>query len=121
LTLQLVAFAVALNASANISLIAFPICGFLTSVMYGSVFSLGMNSLKNHHGSASGIFCTGIICGAVVPLAVGLIGNTTSLHTGMCFVFVTILYLLYISITAKPFVDNKTVKFSELFSKDKTA
>ena len=43
LILQFVALAIALTASANVSLIAFPICGFLTSVMYGSVFSLGMN------------------------------------------------------------------------------
>ena len=54
-------------------------------------------------------------------MIVGLIGNITSLRVGMCFVFVTILYLLYISITAKPFIDNKTVKFSELFSRNKIA
>jgi fucose permease len=117
LILQLVALSTALFGSANISLISFPICGFLTSVMYGSIFSLGMNSLKSHHGSVSGIFCTGIIGGAIVPLVVGALGGYTSLRFGMCFVYLTILFMLYIAMTAKPFVDNKTVKLSKLFKK----
>jgi fucose permease len=121
LILQLIALSCALFGPAKVSLISFPICGFLTSVMYGSVFSLGMNSLKSHHGSVSGIFCTGIIGGAIVPLLVGAIGDFTSLRFGMCFVYLTILFMLYISLTAKPIVNNKTVKLSELFKRSDTA
>jgi len=117
LVLQLVALSCALFGPAKVSLISFPICGFLTSVMYGSVFSLGMNSLKTHHGSFSGILCTGIIGGAIVPLLVGMLGSLTSLRVGMCLVYLTILYMLYIAMTAKPFVNNKTVKLSEFFKK----
>ena len=117
LILQLVAFSCALFGPAKLSLISFPVCGFLTSVMYGSIFSLGMNSLKTHHGSFSGILCTGIIGGAVIPLLVGTLGGITSLRVGMCLVYLTILYMLFIAVTAKPLVDNKTVKLSELFKK----
>jgi fucose permease len=117
LVLQLIALSCALFGPARVSLISFPVCGFLTSVMYGSIFSLGMNSLKTHHGSVSGIFCTGIIGGAIVPLLVGAFGNITSLRFGMCLVYLTILYMLYIALSAKPIVDNKTVKLSELFKK----
>ena len=117
LILQLVALSCALFGGAHVSLISFPICGFLTSVMYGSIFSLGMNSLKSHHGSFSGILCTGIIGGAIVPLLVGALGSVTSLRLGMCLVYLTILFMLYIALTAKPIVDNKTVKLSELFKK----
>ena len=117
LIMQIIALCVALFGSSHVSLVSFPICGFLTSVMYGSVFSLGMNSLKTHHGSVSGIFCTGIIGGAVVPLLVGTLGNITNLRLGMCLVFITILYMLYLAITAKPLVNNKTIKLSEVFKK----
>ena len=112
---QFIALSAALFGPAQIALIAFPVTGFLTSVMYGSVFSLGMNSLKTHHGSVSGIFCTGIIGGAVVPLFVGLLGEYSGLRIGMCFVYFTILYMMYIALTAKPLVNNKTIKISELF------
>ena len=121
LILQLIAFSCALFGPAKMSLVSFPICGFLTSVMYGSIFSLGMNSLKSHHGSVSGIFCTGIIGGAVVPLLVGTIGNFTSLRIGMCFVYLTILFMLYIALTAKPLVNNKTISLTKLFKKSNVA
>jgi len=117
LFLQLIALSCALFGSAKVSLISFPVCGFLTSVMYGSIFSLGMNSLKTHHGSFSGILCTGVIGGAIVPLLVGALGGVTSLRYGMCLVYLTILYMLYIALSAKPIVDNKTVKLSELLKK----
>ena len=118
LILQLIALSCALFAPANLSLLAFPVTGFLTSVMYGSIFSLGMNSLKAHHGSVSGIFCTGVIGGAVVPLLVGAIGNYISLRAGLCTVYLTILFMLYIALTAKPMIDNKTVRLRDLFKKE---
>jgi hypothetical protein len=37
--------------------------------MYPIIFSLALNSVKEHHGSFSGILCTGIIGGAIVPLS----------------------------------------------------
>jgi fucose permease len=85
--------------------------------MYGSVFSLGMNSLKTNHGTVSGILCTGIIGGAIVPMLVGVLGNITNLRFGMCLVYATIIFMLYISLTAKPLVNNKTIKLNELFRK----
>ncbi|MFC4892143.1 sugar MFS transporter [Pseudofrancisella aestuarii] len=117
LTLQLISLGLALFGSATFALVFFPICGFLTSVMYGGVFSLGMNSLKSHHGTISGIFCTGIIGGAIVPLVVGSMGDIFGLRIGICFVYLTIIFLLYVVITAKPLVNNKTVKLKELFNK----
>ncbi|MED7788726.1 sugar MFS transporter [Francisella sp. 19X1-34] len=117
LTLQLISLSLALFGSADISLIFFPVCGFLTSIMYGGLFSLGMNSLKSHHGTISGIFCTGIIGGAIVPLIVGNIGDLSGLRVGMCFVYFTIIFMLYVAIIANPLVDNKTIKLKELLSR----
>lgn len=120
LILQLIALSAALFGPAKVSLVSFPVCGFLSSVMYGSVFSLGMNSLESHHGSVSGIFCTGIIGGAIVPSLVGALGDITSLRSGMYLVYITIFFMLYVASTAKPIVNNKTIKLSELFKKSET-
>ncbi|MCP4181369.1 MAG: sugar MFS transporter [bacterium] len=119
LILQLISLSFALFGPAYVSLVSFTICGFLTSLMYGSVFSLGLNSLDKHHGSFSGIMCTGIIGGAVMPFLIGLLGDVTSLRTGMFLIYLTILFMLYIAITAKPLVNNKTVKLRDLFKKEK--
>jgi MFS transporter, FHS family, L-fucose permease len=50
-----------LFGSADVSLIAFPACGFFLSVMYPGVYSLGLNSVSKHHGSVAGILCTAIM------------------------------------------------------------
>ena len=87
----------------------FIMVGFFASVMWSIVFSLGLNSVKDNHGAFSGILCSGIIGGAIVPLIVGNLGDAFGLKTGMSFVFITLTYLLSITFWAKPLIRNKTI------------
>jgi len=105
---------VALWGSAAVSANAFRMVGFFLSVMWSIVFSLALNSLAEHHGTFSGILCTGIIGGAVVPLVVGQLGNAFGLRAGMHVVFLTLAYLLSIGFWAKPLINNATVSLREL-------
>ena len=111
----MVALTVALFGSAAVSYGAFMMVGFFLSVMWSVIFSLALNSVARHHGSFSGILCTGIIGGAIVSLLVGWIGDRYGLRTGMMLVYLTIGYILLIGLRAKPLVDNATVSLSELF------
>jgi fucose permease len=90
--------------------------GFFASVMWSVVFSLALNSLKNNHGAFSGILCSGIIGGAVVPLIVGVLGDAFGLRIGMSFVFLTLSYILSLSFWANPLVKNKTIRFKSEIS-----
>ncbi|MFO7447166.1 MAG: sugar MFS transporter [Ignavibacteriaceae bacterium] len=101
--------AVALFAEGNVSLYFFPATGFFLSVMWSIVFSLGLNSLDKHHGSLSGILCTGIIGGAIVPLIIGSLADLVGLRFGMIFIFVTLGYILSISFWANPLIKNETI------------
>ncbi|MCY1723166.1 sugar MFS transporter [Prolixibacteraceae bacterium Z1-6] len=83
--------------------------GFFASVMWSVIFSLALNSLKDNHGAFSGILCSGIIGGAIVPLIVGVLGDAIGLRAGMMFVFITLGYILSISFWAKPLIKNKTI------------
>lgn len=107
--LTFVALLTALHGSLSVALIAFPCIGFFISVMWSVIFSLGMNSMSEHHGSVSGVLCSGIVGGAVVPLIVGGIGELISLKVGMYFLFVTLAYVFSIGFWAKPLVSNKTI------------
>jgi len=110
----MVSLAVALWGSATVSANAFRLVGFCLSVMWSIVFSLALNSLAEHHGTFSGILCTGIIGGAVVPMLVGQLGNVFGLRTGMHLVFLTLGYILAVGFWAKPLVNNATMSFREL-------
>jgi fucose permease len=89
--------------------------GFFLSVMWSVVFSLALNSVPRHHGSFSGILCTGIVGGAIVSLLVGWLGDRYGLRTGMMLVYLTLGYILVIGLRAKPLVDNATMSVGELF------
>ncbi len=102
-----------LNASPEWSVKAFPWIGFFISVMWSIIFSLGLNSVKHHHGALSGILCTGIAGGAVMPLVVGWIGDIFELKAGLYFLLIPLLYILSIGFWARPLVTNKTIQRME--------
>jgi fucose permease len=87
----------------------FPLMGFAASVMWPVIFSLALNSLESHHGSFSGILCTGIIGGALVPLFVGRLGDLFGLRQGMFVLYLTLGYILSIGLWARPLIANETI------------
>lgn len=100
-----------------VAIVAFPLVGFFASVMWSIIFSLALNSVAKHHGTFSGILCTGIAGGAVVPLVVGGIAELVGLKVAMLFLLITLGYILSIGVWAKPLVTNATVKsFKDLFN-----
>jgi fucose permease len=106
----IIALVAALFGQASVSIYAFPITGFFLSVMWSVVFSLALNSVPSHHGSFSGILCTAILGGAVVPLLIGGLGEIVGLKFSMLMLFATLGYIFSIGIWAKPLVTNKTFK-----------
>ncbi|AYB32629.1 MFS transporter [Chryseolinea soli] len=102
----------------RIALVALPLTGFFLSIMWSIVFSLGMNSLPKHHGTLSGILCTGIVGGAVMPLIIGGLAESVGLRFAMLVLCMTLGYILSIGIGARPLVTNARVKrWRDLFSK----
>ena len=104
----------ALFLERDVSLYLFPATGFFLSVVWSIVFSLALNSVDKHHGSFSGILCTGIIGGAIVPLIIGFLSDIIGLRFGMLFLFITLGYIFSIGFWAKPLINNETI-----FSKNK--
>ncbi len=109
----IITLSIALFGSAMMSLYAFPLVGFFASVMWSIIFSLALNSVEKHHGSFSGILCTAIIGGAVVPLIVGMLGDLFGLRFGMIFLYLTLGYILSIGFWAKPLIVNVTFRIKK--------
>ena len=112
----LVLLGMALYGPANVALLAFPTLGFFLSVMYSIVFSTALNSVTRNHGAFSGILCTGILGGAIVPLFVGVLGDHLGLRTALLAVFLTLGFILSVSWWARPLVRNQTVDWVDLMA-----
>lgn len=93
----------------QMNLYSLSVIGFLASVMWPIIFSLALNSVSSHHGSFSGILCTGIVGGALVPLVVGRLGDMFGLRQGMFFLYITLGYILSIGLWARPIIVNETI------------
>ena len=112
--ISMVTLTLAIFGPANVALYAFPLLGFFVSVMWSIIFSLALNSVPRHHGSFSGILCTGIIGGALLPPIIGFLGDAFELRVGLMFLYLTLGYILIIGIWAKPLINNKTITLKEL-------
>jgi fucose permease len=104
----LVFLTLALFGPGPIALIMFPLVGFAASVMWPVIFSLALNSVDSRHGPFSGILCTGIAGGALVPLAIGRLGDLFGLRQGMFVLYPALGYVLSIGLWARPLVANET-------------
>lgn len=108
-SLAIVCIALALFGSKGVSPQAFSAAGFFLSVMFSVIFSLALNSVSSHHGALSGILCTGILGGALLPLLVGLLGDWVGLRPALTVLFLCVGYILSIGLWAKPLVRNETI------------
>ena len=112
----IIALACALFGPVETALYAFPLTGLFASVMWSVIVSLALNSLASHHGTFSGILCSGIVGGAVVPLLIGGLAEAIGLRYAMGLLFITLGYVLSIGLWAKPLIHNVTVSgWRELF------
>lgn len=109
----ILSLALALFGSAAMAQLAFPAAGFFIAVMWPVIFSLGLNSVLEHHGSLSGILVSGIAGGAVMPLVVGSLGDYFGLRIGLAFLFIPLAFILSIGFWAKPLVTNKTIELKK--------
>jgi fucose permease len=106
----LLMLSLALFGSARMSLIAFPCIGLFASIMWPTLVSLALNSVASNHGPFSGILCTGIMGGALVPLLIGRIGDLYGLRAGMLLLYATFGCVLSVGFWAKPLVQNVIVR-----------
>jgi fucose permease len=77
--------------------------------MWSIIFALALNSVTAHHGSFSGILCTAIVGGAVVPLLIGWQGDLVGLRQAMLILYLPLAYILAIGVWARPIVSNATL------------
>jgi len=69
--------------SKNVTAAGFVACGFFTSVLITLVISGTINSFEGNHGTISGLLCTAIVGGALVPPLVGWVGDNFGMHMAM--------------------------------------
>lgn len=86
------------SGSRNVTVVAFVACGFFTSVLITLMFSGTINSFTENHGTISGLLCTAIVGGALLPPVVGWVGDRFGMHVAMLVPAVAFAYVFILSL-----------------------
>jgi len=77
--------------------------GFFNSIMFPSIFTLGVAELGPLTGDGSGIMIMAIVGGAIIPLAQGAVADRIGIHHAFFLPVICYLYILYFAlIGSKP-------------------
>ena len=69
--------------------------GFFNSIMFPSIFTLGIAELGPLTGEGSGIMIMAIVGGAVVPVLVGVLADRIGIHHSFILPAICYLYIVY--------------------------
>lgn len=69
--------------------------GFFNSIMFPTIFTLAIAGLDKHTPLGSGIICTAIIGGAIMPLIQGLFADMIGIHYGFFIPLICYCYILF--------------------------
>jgi len=77
--------------------------GFFNSIMFPSIFTLGVAELGPLTGDGSGIMIMAIVGGAIIPLAQGAIADRIGIHHAFFLPVICYLYILFFALSgSKP-------------------
>ena len=69
--------------------------GFFNSIMFPTIFSLATKGLGKFTGAASGIICTAIVGGAIVPVIQGFFADNIGLLVSFIVPALCYLYIVF--------------------------
>lgn len=86
----------------HLAMWALLLVGFFNSIMFPSIFTLGIEGLGQLTGEASGLLVMAIVGGAVIPELQGLLADRIGLHHAFILPVLCYLYILFFAIKGQP-------------------
>jgi FHS family L-fucose permease-like MFS transporter len=95
--------AISMFSTGHFAMYSIILVGFFNSIMFPSIFTLGVAELGPLTGDGSGIMIMAIVGGAIVPLAQGAIADKIGIHHAFFLPVICYLYILYFALSgSKP-------------------
>ena len=88
---------------AHLAMYSIILVGFFNSIMFPSIFTLGVAELGPLTGDGSGIMIMAIVGGAIIPVAQGAIADRIGIHHAFFLPVLCYLYILFFALSgSKP-------------------
>jgi FHS family L-fucose permease-like MFS transporter len=87
----------------HVAMYSIILVGFFNSIMFPSIFTLGVAELGPLTGDGSGIMIMAIVGGAIIPVAQGWIADQIGIHHAFFLPVICYLYILFFALSgSKP-------------------
>ncbi|MEY3018500.1 MAG: hypothetical protein RL336_1635, partial [Pseudomonadota bacterium] len=87
--------AVAILTEGSLAMWALLAVGLFNSIMFPTIFSLGITGLGSATSQGSGLLCLAIVGGAIVPLFMGMIADASSIQMALILPALCYLYIVH--------------------------
>jgi MFS transporter, FHS family, L-fucose permease len=95
--------AVSMLTTGHVAMYSIILVGFFNSIMFPSIFTLGVAELGPLTGDGSGVMIMAIVGGAIIPEAQGWIADHIGIHHAFFLPVICYLYILYFALSgSKP-------------------
>lgn len=95
--------AISMLTTGHVAMYSIILVGFFNSIMFPSIFTLGVAELGPLTGDGSGIMIMAIVGGAIIPVAQGAIADRIGIHHAFFLPVICYLYILYFALSgSKP-------------------
>jgi len=95
--------AVSMLSTGHLAMWSIILVGFFNSIMFPSIFTLGVAELGPLTGDGSGVMIMAIVGGAIIPLAQGAIADRIGIHHAFFLPVICYLYILFFALSgSKP-------------------
>jgi len=94
-TMVLLLLGVAIATDGKLAMWSLLAIGLFNSIMYPVIFSLALNKLGSATGQGSGILCSAIVGGAIIPLLHGVLADMIGLQISFILPLVCYIFIVY--------------------------
>jgi MFS transporter, FHS family, L-fucose permease len=95
--------AISMMSTGHVAMWSIILVGFFNSIMFPSIFTLGVAELGPLTGDGSGVMIMAIVGGALIPLAQGAVADRIGIHHAFFMPVICYLYILYFALSgSKP-------------------
>ena len=91
--------ATSMMTSGHLAMYSIILVGFFNSIMFPSIFTLGVAELGPLTGDGSGLLIMAIVGGALIPLAQGVIADKIGIHHAFFLPVICYLYILFYALS----------------------
>lgn len=84
--------------------------GLFNSIMFPTIFTLAIDGLGKHTGQGSGILCTAIVGGAIIPVIQGMFADRIGIHHAFILPVFCYVYIAYYGMKGHVPVVKRAVK-----------